>query len=72
MSDYIYQDPKENEPALACVKLIINEVEYFIPCVSWDLAIAEGRTKPVIYGERIKMVTEEDYNELLKLQNWNK
>lgn len=54
-------DPERNQNPVAVVDVYINETLYHVPCLDYDEAIAEGRTKFVTLGDHIKMITPEQY-----------
>jgi len=56
----------------AVVKILINDGEWFMDFDDYQLAINEGRTKPVIYKDKLIFVDDETYDELTKLTDWLK
>jgi len=65
-------DPSLIEEQKAVVKIEADGVDWYMEFDDWNLAEEEGRTKPVIYGEKLIMVDDETYEELKKLEEWLK
>ena len=56
----------------AVVKILTNDGEWLMDFDDYQLAIDEGRTKPVIYKDKLIFVDDETYDELNKLTDWLK
>jgi hypothetical protein len=54
-------NPERGQNAVAVVDVYINDTLYHVPCVDYDEAIAEGRTKFAVLGDHVKMITPEQY-----------
>ncbi len=52
---------------IAVIKVIIGEIEWYVPIDEWDLAIVEGRTKAITYNDSIRFVTPEIYDAMAEL-----
>lgn len=70
-NDYIY-DEGLNDEQKAVVKIDINGEIWMMNWDDWELAQQEGRTKPVIFGDKLMLVDDETYDELNKLTDWLK
>lgn len=67
--EYIWGDVEEQK---AVVKIDVNGTDWLMDWDDWKLAEEEGRSKPVIYGDKLILVNDETYNELQKLTEWIK
>lgn len=68
-NEFIYNSELIEEQR-AVVKIQIEGEDWFMDYDDFKLAEEEGRTKPVIYGDKLILVDDEVYNELEKLMNW--
>lgn len=68
-SNYVYNSSVLDEQR-SVVRIEINGEDWLMDYDEWVLAEREGRTKPVIFKERLILVDEETYNELEKLLVW--
>lgn len=55
---------EEDNELTAVIKVIIKGVEYLVPIDNWNKAITEQRTKPIILGDELHFVTQEDWNKI--------
>lgn len=69
--EFVYDETLGDEQR-AVVKILINDDEWFMDFDDYQLAIDEGRTKPVIYKDKLIFVDDETYDELNKLTDWLK
>lgn len=69
MKEYVYKEGGDEEQR-AVVKLQIGDEEWVVDYDVWIEAEAEGRTFPVIYGERLVLVDENTFEEFKKLNKW--
>lgn len=69
MKDFIYREG-EDEQQRAVVKLQIGDEEWMVDYDVWKEAESEGRTYPIIYGEKLILVDDETFEEFKKLNTW--
>jgi hypothetical protein len=66
---FIY-DPQRLEPQKAVVKIHIDDEEWTMEWEDYEKALSEGRTKPVIYKDKLILVDDETYDQLRILTQW--
>jgi hypothetical protein len=72
ITDYKW-DEGLNDEQRAVVKIDLGDDNiWYMDWDDWNLAQQEGRTKPVVFKDKLILVDDETYLELNKLTDWLK
>lgn len=68
---FIYDESLGSEVE-AVATITIGESKYLMPIEDYEKAKEEGRTRPIIYGEKLIFVDDETAEDLKVLEEWLK
>ena len=63
---------KEIDEIVAVVNIKINNIDYIVPIDSWNKAVSEMRTNPVILGDELHFFNDSDYEKIKIFTNENR
>lgn len=68
---FIYDESLGSEAEVVAT-ITIGESKYLMPIEDYEKAKEEGRTRPIIYGEKLIFVDDETAEDLKVLEEWLK